>query len=109
MATYILCRRDKYSLNAITIMEKKKETIKGKKEININVRIPPFLYKFLQEMVETGEYGNMSDVVRYAILEFKHSIEKKRREEERKADRIIELLRKNKELREKVLKALKEG
>ena len=82
---------------------------KEKKEITINVRLQPFLYEWLKELAEEGEYGNMSDITRLALLEFKQRIEKERREKELKRERIIEMIKKDPELREMVLKALLEG
>ena len=78
-------------------------------KVNINVRIPVGIKKWLDELAEEGMYGNPSDIIRLAILQFKEKLEKERREEERQAERIIKILKENPELKEKVIKALSDG
>ena len=82
---------------------------KGKKVYTINVRIQPFLYKWLKQLEKEGELGNISDIVRTALFEYKIKTEEKEKEKEWTPDRLIKIIKENPELKEKVLKALQEG
>ena len=64
----------------------------AKKRYTIHVRVQPFIYDWLKNMEREGSYGNMSDIVRTAIYEFKTQIQKEKDEGERNAKRITEIL-----------------
>ncbi|WP_456474111.1 hypothetical protein [Candidatus Pyrohabitans sp.] len=83
--------------------------LKGKKVYTINVRVQPFLYKWLKQLEREGEIGNISDIVRTALFEYKIKRELEEKEKEWTPDRLIKIIKGNPELKEKVLKALQEG
>jgi|GEM_PF-5296211 Arc/MetJ-type ribon-helix-helix transcriptional regulator len=80
-----------------------------KKVYTLHVRVQPFFYKWLKDLEEKGEYGNISDIVRMAIWRLKEQLEKERFEHDRRADRLIRILKEDPELRKKVLEGLEEG
>jgi len=78
-------------------------------KINVCTRVPKRLKEWMDKEVEEGYYGNIGELIRMAIFYYKEKIEKERIEEERRAERIIKILKENPELREKVIKALSDG
>lgn len=78
----------------------------GKKIYTINVRLQPFLYEWLKEKEKEGRYGNISDIVRTALLEFKRKIEEEEKEQQSMKTRILDLLSKDENLRKEILEVL---
>ncbi len=77
------------------------------RKVNVNVRIPTGLKKWLDDLADEGLYGNTSDIIRLAILEFKNKLEKEKHEEVRRKDRMIEILFQEPELQKEIIEALK--
>jgi len=77
-----------------------------KKVYTIHIRVPPVLYNWLKEMENKGKYGNMSDVVRTALWEFKREIEREEKEQQSMKTRILDLLSKDENLRKEILEVL---
>ena len=80
----------------------------GKKVYTLNVRVPPVIYRWLKELEREGEYGNISDIVRTALFDFKYKLDEEKREKQRLPDRILRVLNEHPEVKEKVKKALLE-
>ncbi len=78
-------------------------------KIHVSTRVPKKLKEWMDKEVKEGYYGNIGELIRMAIFYYKEKIEKERREEERRVERIIKILKENPELREKVIKALSDG
>ena len=65
--------------------------------------------EWLDELAESGEYGNPSDIIRLALYEFKEKLEEKQREQQNLKDRILYFIRQNPELREAILKEIEKA
>ncbi len=78
----------------------------GSHKVNVNVRIPVGLKKWLDELVEEGYYGNVADIIRLSLYHFREKIEKEKKEKILSAEQIVDILENSPNIKKKVLEAL---